>query len=418
MQISLLILHFIVIIFLISRLSFFKDSGLSLFELLLFFLLKVFVGFFLIWVYSNIYPERNRADVFKYFDDACIIWSNANSSVFSVFQFMFSPLSPSFQSLIANTHHVDKQGGGFLDASHLSVIKLNLLIRLFSSGFIFIHSLWFSFLSFIGCVAIYKVFSVINEKGKAALKFSFFLLPSLLFWGSGLIKESLVFFSLGVLIFSFHKFVTTKSIQALGFFILFLFFLFTLKPFTLFAIILSVFFYVLPSKFKFAFSILLSLLFLLFSGPIASKLLVKRNEFTRNAEKRNASSVIDTTIYEGKNTELIKLMPSAISSVLFKPNFFQKFSKRDILFALENVVFLILLIFALYNFRCYSSFNFSLLFSLVIFAIAQLLIIGYSVSVLGAIVRYKVTAFPFLWYIVLYPYNLKKYIYDKICRKT
>lgn len=413
MQISLLILHFIVIIFLISKLPFFRNSGLSLFELLLFFLLKVLVGFLLIWVYSNIYPERNRADVFKYFDDACIIWSNANYNILSVFKFLLSTLSPSFELLVANTHHVDKQGGGFLDASHLSVIKLNLVIRLFSSGYIFIHSLWFSFLSFIGCVAIYQVFSLINDKGKFALKCSFFLLPSLLFWGSGLIKESLVFFSIGLLILSFHNAVTKKSIVAVVLFSFIAFFLLTLKPFILFAFILSVLFYVLPLKFKMVFTLLLTVVFLLFSNSIAMKLLGKRNEFTRNAEKRNANSVIDTKIYEGKSVELYKLVPDAIISIFIKPNFFQKFSKRDILFATENILFLILLLFALYNFNYYKQFNHSLLISILVFTLAQLFIVGISVSVLGAIVRYKVTALPFLWYLVLYPYDLRKFIYDK-----
>ncbi|MFN5370479.1 MAG: hypothetical protein ACK5B6_03360, partial [Bacteroidia bacterium] len=58
---------------LIVRLHVFRASAFRTRSLIGLFLLKLAAGAVLIWVYSTIYPNRQTADIFKFYDDAVVI---------------------------------------------------------------------------------------------------------------------------------------------------------------------------------------------------------------------------------------------------------------------------------------------------------------------------------------------------------
>ncbi|MFH1005603.1 MAG: hypothetical protein V1781_08980 [Bacteroidota bacterium] len=109
-----------------------------------------------------------------------------------------------------------------------TLIRFNALVSLFSFGYFHVHTVFMSFLSLCGLVGIYKTFLPFFKNKKKELFVSVFLIPSVLFWGSSVLKEGLILFSMGMLIYHFHKAInkkfSTKRFLLIVFFLGLLFF--------------------------------------------------------------------------------------------------------------------------------------------------------------------------------------------------
>jgi hypothetical protein len=66
------------------------------------------------------------------------------------------------------------------------------------------------FLSLLGLTGIFKFFLPYFTNKKKELFALLFFIPSVLFWGSGVLKEGLIFFAMGMLLYHFHKLLTQK----------------------------------------------------------------------------------------------------------------------------------------------------------------------------------------------------------------
>ena len=85
-----------------------------------------------------------------------------------------------------------------------TIIRLNALIRLISFGHYLVHMLIFSFLGLLGITAIYRAISSFFEGKKGFLALGLFLIPSLTLWTSGVLKESILILSIGLVIYALH----------------------------------------------------------------------------------------------------------------------------------------------------------------------------------------------------------------------
>ncbi len=83
--------------------------------------------------------------------------------------------------------------------------RFSALVRLFSFGVYHVHTVFASFLSLIGLVALYKAL-IASLPGMGRLLIAgIFLWPSVLFWGSAPIKEALLFLGLGLFLLNAFK---------------------------------------------------------------------------------------------------------------------------------------------------------------------------------------------------------------------
>ena len=62
--------YFILVFWMLGKIRFFKNSGFSIKSLQFAFLLKVFSGYVLFYIYAYHYNNRIESDTFKYFDDS------------------------------------------------------------------------------------------------------------------------------------------------------------------------------------------------------------------------------------------------------------------------------------------------------------------------------------------------------------
>lgn len=82
------------------------------------------------------------------------------------------------------------------------IIKLLSLFNILSNSNYFINILFYNFLVFFGSVSLYRIFSQIFVERKNTLLITIFLLPSFLFFTSGIHREGLIFLAIAFICFN------------------------------------------------------------------------------------------------------------------------------------------------------------------------------------------------------------------------
>lgn len=177
------------------------------------FILKIFFGLALWWIYTFYYTDRTKADIYKYYDDSRVLYDLLFEHPIHFLQILFGINNGPDQF-----HHIYDQMYNWYSpfATHLynanqAIIRINAIVHIFSFGNFNVHTVFFCFLSFIGQIAIYKTFYPYLTDKKWGLFATVFLLPTVLFWGSGVLKEGIILFGLGMLVYSLHQIIFNTS---------------------------------------------------------------------------------------------------------------------------------------------------------------------------------------------------------------
>ena len=198
--------------FLVSKLSFFKDSIISL---------KIIFGILLIkclgcaayyWVYFCYYPPGFAGDSVSTLHDAKIMYDALPNHPIDFLKMIFGlhseldtdPLYQPYFEKIEKWGRADVTGDFFLNDNR-TPIRINAIIMLFSFGNYAVHALVMLVISFVGQFAFYKTFKGYFPGKEILLAIIIFLTPSILFWTSGVLKEPIAMCLLGLFVFSYFK---------------------------------------------------------------------------------------------------------------------------------------------------------------------------------------------------------------------
>ncbi len=165
------------------------------------FLIKILASFAVWGVYTYYYADRQYADIWKYFDDSKIIASALHDQPADYFKMVTGlgdQLDLADRYYTKMNHWHQKFENNLFNDSH-TIIRYNALLMPISGGNYHIHSLVMCILSFIGCTALFRFFVHFLPQWKNALVMILFLMPSFVFWTSGVLKEGLMFLALGIL---------------------------------------------------------------------------------------------------------------------------------------------------------------------------------------------------------------------------
>lgn len=314
---------------------------------------------------------------------------------------------------------VDRYGfGGFFDASfsfwgylrfHL-IHKFAAIISLLSRGNFYINALLFSSLTFWGHIAFYRIFSELYPGKKWLTIFGCFMLPSLLVFTALIHKDGLIFLCLAFCSYVFYKWLAgarlgfkeglVLTLALLGILLIRNYVLVALLPAMLTAALLR------NSKRKWALALVIYLLFtaIFFSSsylPLGIHLpqsVVKRQQEFALLEKGEASLPIIPLQPTFKS--FAENAPQAIAHGFFTPYPGQTTEPFGLLAALELAVLLLLMATVIFVKRKQWAkdvhpFH---LYSILFFA-SMILIIGYTIPNMGAIVRYR----SLLWIFIFCP---------------
>jgi hypothetical protein len=412
--------YLLFIIWVLPGIPFFKNSGLTALSIRLLILLKSIVGIGLILIYTYYYPS-DSSDIFNYFTDGKILHSSLNNNPADYFRMLLG-INDEAPHLMHYYNQMDfwlKNFNYDMFNDNKTVIRFNAFVMLFSFKNIFVHAYIMNALALTGLIGIYRFLTASIKINKHIALISIALPPSLLFWGSGLLKEGIVIFALGLLVFGLSQLERNpKSIRpyiTLAFTLL----IFSISKFyVLLAISPAVISYFINKKTRRPIitfvSVHLVLYLAIFVLPktgyfpnIPNLITLKQNDFINFVNSLNhVGSYIETPILTNSFWDFTWQGFRGLFVTLTRPHLFEAHNLAALPAALENLLTIgMLLIIPLYpnkNFKA-KYIMFGLSFTLILFALA-----GMTTPVLGALVRYKIPAQPFLYAILLMSINWKK----------
>lgn len=334
-----------------------------------------------------------------------------------------------------NTEVGDKNLSGYLGiTSSNAVMKISAIISFIAFNKYMIISLFFGLFSFAGQWKLFRVFNDYNNgKNQTLLAYAVLYSPSIWFWGSGLMKDSICIGAVGFIVSILYKNIIKKQISFREWLILpFLFYLvFTIKSYIiiiLMASIMVVIFvrYVFLLKNVFArFTALF--LFLIVSGLIVSfvdfssqindlveesysqvKSFQKNYEALQNDDE-NSKAGFEISNFDASLSSMLIKSPGIIFSCLFRP-FLWESKKIIIVFtSLESTILLLATLYLLFKTRVTGFFRIIFTNQLVLFSFALsiffALIIGFTTFNFGTMTRYKIILLPFYYFMLVAIYN-------------
>jgi hypothetical protein len=439
MEAILSILYTAIFIFLIYKIKFFHFDDISKKVMSFLFLAKVLAGIALALIYTYYYGDKLTGDIHKYYQDGTMIFNALFENPVEYLKIVTGigyDDNQIYKSLEETTYWY-KSFNYELYNDNRTVIRFNAIISLFSFGSFYVHTVFMAFLSFIGFAAILKIFIPIFRDKKTLLLISIFLLPSVIFWSSSILKEGVLMFGFGLLFYSFIKMVREKlSVKIVILFLFSLFILLISKFYVLVAATPGLLFLLLIYKSKNRFLILKFLAVHLLLVLIAANTYrfskydfinivhLKQQDFLNSVEAtKNVGSTLAIPEFEPSLIGILKAAPHAFVNTYFRPHIFESYSVIVLLAALENLLIVLMtvlcFIFPSRKIPDKPLFLFSISFVIMIFVLS-----GLTTPVMGALVRYKIPALPFLFiiFITLIDTNriteIIKRSYYKIFRKT
>lgn len=409
-QILVFILFAICFAWIIKSFDFFRLVGIPSSIVVGTFFLKVAVGIGLWGLYTFVFTERANADIYKYYDDGYLLFLQLRDQPVLAFKFFFGIEDEKITSLMHDTMHWNRDYNFGVLNDNQTMIRFNFLTSYFSHGFIHLHTLFINFLSFIGLVALYKTIHKQLDLPAFVLYFAIFLIPSTLLWGSGILKEGFLLFSLGFFSFTFFKWLSNPSIRYSYFLMIGIALLTIIKPYVFLSLIPVIIAAVIVRFTQL--KPIISYLSIITSGFIIfvffrelhlfdlfDLLQQKQTAFYNVAQINGAGSAISTPSIQTP-TEALIAIPEVLINVLFRPFITEIHSIFYLLAAVENLLLLILIVTMLFFFKKPNANQLNFLFFGLFFTLILGTLIGWTTPILGAVVRYKVPFLPFLFALI------------------
>ncbi|MFL5809778.1 MAG: hypothetical protein ACJ749_09660, partial [Flavisolibacter sp.] len=179
-----------------TKVKFFTHSGLTNSQLVILFLLKVMAGIFYGWIgvyYGNM---AQMIDTWAYHYESLQQWELLKTHPIDFFTSLFHT---SYEG--GYTNFLSTENSWWNDVKAYSLIKIMAIFDLFSFGNYYINVIFLSFLTLFGPVAVFRVMQDVFPTKKLAVLLATFLIPSFLYWTSGLHKEGLIFTSIALIIY-------------------------------------------------------------------------------------------------------------------------------------------------------------------------------------------------------------------------
>lgn len=397
-------------LWLIGRLNYFKTTQLSSQALQVAFLLKVLCGMVIFLLYTYYYPIRKDADTFKYFDDSKYLYDALWTNPGDFFKMLFGInceneyFKSNYYSNMYNWYRA--YDNGLLNDNRL-VIRINAIFRIVSFGNYHVHSLLLNFLAFIGSFALARLFFEYS-KSKWKTYLAVFLIPSVVFWSSGILKEAVLLFGLGLFGWNFHKLMFDRwEWKRIPILVFLLAILLVMKLYVFIAFVpavlawwiskytkrtILVHFSMVISGVLFGYALAWTIPELNFVNIIADK----QRDFINLSKALNVNSAIEMSYLEPNLWSFIKATPNALLNAFTRP---WPTEVKGILFIpplLENLFIIGILILSWFYGKRVGSREWKFVVFCLTFSIILFLIIGLTTPIIGAIVRYKIPAIPFL----------------------
>lgn len=387
----LFFIYLLLLCWLLIKIPFVKKTGLKPSVILILFVIKILAGLALGWFTHDIVNDY---------------WP-LNADSINEYKLLLQNPSGYLDVLFHSTY--EKGYGGFLDAlpSYWNDLQITLigktlaLFNFLTNGNYYINSLFFNFFCFLGHVAFYRVYSQVYITKNTAVLICCFLLPSTLYFSSGIHKDGIVFTALGFLFYAVHQ-----SLQKQEFnfkrtaVILFAFTaLFFVRSYVVLLVTPALLLWILVYRYKLpvikTFFIGYAAAGILFFGLRFStggfnplEAVTKKQEAFFMLDKAATQVPLDTL--QPNFASFAKNAPQAFNHSFLRPHITELHIHNLLPIIIETLIYHIaFIVFLFRRQKSYQTKNLPLLLAGVFFGITLFLFIGYIVPNLGSIVRYR-----------------------------
>ena len=330
--------------------------------------------------------------------------------------------------------------------SNAFIMKLSAIVSFFTFNKYMIISICFGFFSFIGVWKLFYVFYQLNEKKQVKLIAFFVLfLPSLWFWGSGLLKEPVCLGALGTIIYLFYKNFIEKKFSKRDMLILvvMLFILTVVKNYITFILLISflvalIYFAIKKIKvviFRMLFMVIvlfttITLLITLDVSPYIKtfiddsvnqiQLFQKGYQSVQEMDDVGSKATFGISTIDPTLESILANSPAVIGTCLFRPFVWE--SQKVIIFfaALEALFTLLITLYVIGKLKVFWFFKYiftdAMLLFCFIFSMLFALVIGYTTFNFGTMIRYKIIFLPFYFFMLIRVYG--KYKENRIAKRS
>jgi hypothetical protein len=370
--------------------------------------IKFATGIFIWLIYTFYYTDTANNDVHKFYNDAAQLHDLAFTQPQAFADIMFLHGDKAAEYEAAGYLNLQNWTRNFDEApinENRTIIRLNALLMFITFKIYFAHILFMCFISLIGWVLLFNaVYGYIQQKPNI-LSLLVLLLPSVLFWTSGVLKEPLLVLGLGI--FMYGLLSRKQSTHILGL---------LLGSIILLAIKFYVLACLLPAAIAFFIfnrsnnnmltvgkyvACYVVLLLIAFNAQhitprinLLQMLANKQMHSVKEAEYFKAGSRINIPAIEPTALSVIKTAPVGIWNTIIRPYVWEGKNPMMLASALESLVVVLIILLSLFMYNRNAQVPLNLLLFMLVFALSYFALIGICTPVLGNLVRYRAPLLP------------------------
>lgn len=358
-------------------------------------------------------------DTFNFFNDSKVIWEAFLNSPMTALRIVFSDGSYDY-SIYEYTRRIYF----FIDPHSFHVIRLAGFLGFFTFHTYSLIAIFFAVISFTGMWAMYQVFYRLYPRLHKEFAIAVFFLPSVFFWGSGLMKDTITLGALGWAFYGFYFGVIRRKSMWMNLLVLFVSLLIIkeIKVYILLCFLPAAFLWIfmeyrarITSR---ALQFMALPLTIVISVPLGLQAIEKVTEDNERYKLENIATTTQVTAewltqmgtlqkgsvyslgeFDGTFTGMLSKLPQAVMVTLYRPFPWEVRNPVMLLSALEALFFVFM------TFRMFREFKLGKLFSMLnnqpillfcfIFSLTFAFAVGVSSYNFGTLVRYKIPMMPF-----------------------
>jgi hypothetical protein len=311
----------------------------------------------------------------------------------------------------------------FSDPPSFFVIRLATLLDLFTFSTYSATAVLFSVFSFIGAWMLFLTFYRRYPGLHRWMAFSTLFIPSVFFWGSGLLKDTIVLAALGIATYEIDRLFFRKrySVFHIVVLLLCLYIMYSVKIYVLEAFLPIAIIWIYLGNIQritslmlriliFPFVIVLSAFFAYYSAVkigegdkrYSVETLAETAKITamdiRFQSGKDAGSGYTLGELDGTFSGMLKLAPQAVNVSLFRPYLWEVNNVLMLLSSLESTAILIFIFYIIMKKKIWTikAFSNADVVFCIVFAIVFAFAVGASTFNFGTLARYKIPLLPFL----------------------
>lgn len=310
----------------------------------------------------------------------------------------------------------------FTDHASYAIIKLSTLFDLITFSTYSSTALLFAVLGFIGLWLLFLTFYSLYPYLHRWIALATLFIPSVIFWGSGLLKDTITISCVGIATYCVYRIFIQKRFRIFCMLalLLALYTLYTIKIYILLTFLPAVIVWVFMFHFSTIRSVIVRVLVFPFFISAATLLgyfsMMKASQdndkYSLDAIAKTAQiTAYDIRYYTGKDAgsgyslgeldgtwqSMIRMAPQAINVSLFRPYLWEVRNPLMLLSALESMVLLGLTLYAIFKLKwgIFKALGTPTILFCIVFSVTFAFAVGVSTYNFGTLNRYKIPLLPF-----------------------